>query len=66
METNDYRDIPELFDAKFAQKRFGFSRCMVYELLNKQACGIVSIGRRKFFHRDTFLHWLKEQAGGAA
>ncbi len=60
-ETNTYPELPELFDAQIAQDRFNFSRSMVYQLLQNPACGVVQIGRRKFFHRDSFLKWLEDQ-----
>lgn len=61
-ETSTYPELPELFDAQTAQDRFHMSRTMTYQLLNNPACGIVRIGRRKFFHRDRFLKWLDAQA----
>ena len=60
-KTRNYPDLPELIDAKTVQDRFHMSRVMVYNLINNPACGIVQIGRRKFFHRDRFLKWLEDQ-----
>lgn len=51
-----------LWNFEEAQKHTGFSRQMIYQLLNRSDCGVVRIGRRKFFHRETFLKWLKDQA----
>ena len=59
--SSTYPELPELFDAQTAQDRFHLSRTMTYQLLNNPCCGIVQIGRRKFFHRDRFLKWLDEQ-----
>ena len=53
---------PDLMSAEYVQKNIGLSKQMTYTLLNRQDCGVVHIGRRKFFHRDTFLQWLKDQA----
>lgn len=53
---------PELMSAKYVEQNFGLSKSMVYRLLNRHDCGIVRIGGRKFFHRDTFLKWLADQA----
>jgi len=41
---------------------FGFSRAMVYQLLNRQDLPVVVIGKRRFMHRELFLKWLEEQA----
>lgn len=54
-------ELPEIFDVKLAMGRFGFSRTRAYELLNTPATGSIQIGRRKYFHRDSFLRWLESQ-----
>ena len=54
--------LRELFSAKEAMQEFGFSRAMTYALLNRKDTGVVRIGARKFFHRDTFLNWLENLA----
>lgn len=55
------KELPEIFDANTALSYFGFSRPMVYQLLNTPATGSIQIGRRKYFHRDSFLKWLEAQ-----
>ena len=57
-----YENHPDLMSAEYVQKHIGLSKQMTYMLLNRQDCGVVHIGRRKFFHRDTFLKWLADQA----
>ena len=57
-------DIPELLDARTLQSLFGFSRSMVYALLNRRDLPVVVIGRRRFMHRNLFTQWLAEQASG--
>ena len=54
--------LPAVFGAKEAMQEFGFSRAMTYNLLNRKDVGVVCIGGRKFFHRDTFLAWLQKEA----
>lgn len=55
-------DIPELLDARTLQSLFGFSRSMVYALLNRRDLPVVVIGRRRFMHKSLFESWLAEQA----
>ena len=40
----------------------GFSRSMAYQLLNRADVPTVTIGGRKFVHRELFQEWLKRQA----
>lgn len=54
-------ELPEIFDAQTAEDHFHLSRSMVYQLLSNPNCGVIRIGRRKFFHRDSFLKWLEDQ-----
>ena len=53
---------PDIMSARYVEEKFGMSKRMVYALLNRQDCGAIQIGARKFFHRDTFLKWLADQA----
>ena len=43
-------------------QNMGFARGMTYNLLNRKDLPVVTIGRRKFMHRDLFMAWLKAQA----
>lgn len=54
-----------LMSAKDLQ-RAGFSRAIVYELLNRADMPVVSFGRRKFMLREKFLARLDEMAEQAA
>ena len=40
----------------------GFSRPMVYQLLNRADLPVIRIGNRRFMHREKFLLWLSTQA----
>lgn len=43
----------------------GFSRPMVYKLLNRNDLPVIRIGNRRFMHREKFLLWLDKQANGS-
>lgn len=53
---------PDMMSANYVREHWGMSKRMVYMLLNRADCGVIKIGSRKFFHRDTFLRWLADQA----
>lgn len=53
-------ELPYLIGADDAMTFFGFSRPMVYNLLNDPECGVCVIGKRKFFIRDRFLEWIEK------
>ena len=40
----------------------GFSRPMVYNLLNRTDLPVIKIGKRRFMHKALFEAWLSEQA----
>ena len=40
----------------------GFSRPMVYNLLNRADLPVIKIGKRRFMHKALFEAWLSEQA----
>ena len=62
MET---KETHILISATKAQELFGFSRPMVYNLLNRSDCGVVVIGRRKFFMKDKLMAWLEKQTSSS-
>ena len=51
-ELLDYKDMMQM----------GFSRPMVYNLLNRIDMPVIKIGRRRFMHKALFEAWLSEQA----
>lgn len=59
METN--RDSLVVLSAKDLQA-MGFSRPMVYQLLNRKDMPVIQIGGRKFLHKAKFFEWLETQA----
>lgn len=60
MNTQNMNDLPYLIGANDAMHLFGFSRPMVYQMLNNPECGVCIIGRRKFFVRDKLLEWIEK------
>ncbi len=62
VDTMETKETPILISATKAQELFGFSRPMVYNLLNRNDCGVVTIGRRKFFMKDKLMAWLEKQS----
>lgn len=62
MEKAQLNDYPIMLSAKEAQKLSGFSRSMIYRMLNQSDMPVACIGGRKFLHRELFVKWLEEQA----
>ena len=58
--ATDYSKIPLVMDAKDLQN-LGFSRSMVYNILNQSDFPVIVIGGRKLVHRDRFFEWLDQQ-----
>ena len=54
-------EYPVCLSAKDTMRMMGWSRSMVYKLLNCSETGAFSIGGRKFFHRDRLMKWIAEQ-----
>lgn len=65
MKSNTFTDanqIPRMLTAKDIQA-MGFSRPMVYQLLNRADMPTVRIGKRVFVRKDRFLEWLDTHSG---
>lgn len=62
MEKMKPDSYPIMLSAKHAQALSGFSRSMIYRMLNRKDMPVACIGGRKFLHRDLFMRWLEEQA----
>ena len=43
-------------------QQMGFSRTMVYQLLNRDDLPVVKIGNRRFMHKRLFEAWMENQA----
>ena len=54
----------ELLSAGDLQEMLGLSRSKVYEMLNRSDMPVVTIGGRKFMHKELFMQWLARQAAG--
>ena len=68
MRSNSFTNedqIPYMLTAKDIQA-MGFSRPMVYQLLNREDMPTVRIGKRVFVQKDRFLEWLGTHSGRQA
>ena len=65
MKTNEtmHEPLPILLSARDAGN-IGLTRAAFYRLLNQEDVPCVTIGGRKYLHRDRFFAWLNERAGG--
>ena len=52
-------EMPAMITAADLQ-RFGISRPIAYQLINRPDMPTVKIGRRMFIPKDKFLSWLDE------
>ena len=50
-------DMPMMLTANDLHT-MGFTRTMVYKILNSEEVPVVKIGSRKFIQRDKFFEWL--------
>lgn len=60
-------DMPMMLTANDLQA-MGFTRTMVYKILNSDDVPVVKIGSRKFIQKDKFFKWLdsKEESDDRA
>ncbi len=61
-KTNDWQQ-KQVWGVRELEKA-GFSRTMAYRLLSRSDVPTITIGGRKFVHRELFQEWLKGQARG--
>ncbi len=54
---NSKENLPMMLSANDLQD-MGFSRTMVYKILNSKEVPVVKIGSRKFIQKDKFFKWL--------
>ena len=54
---NSRENLPMMLSANDIQT-MGFTRTMVYNILNREVVPVVKIGSRKFIQRDKFFDWL--------
>ena len=54
---NSRETLPMMLSANDIQT-MGFTRTMVYNILNRDDVPVVKIGSRKFIQRDKFFDWL--------
>ena len=54
---NSRETLPMMLSANDIQT-MGFTRTMVYNILNREDVPVVKIGSRKFIQRDKFFDWL--------
>ena len=54
---NSKENLPMMLSANELQA-MGFTRTMVYKILNSEEVPIVKIGSRKFIQKDKFFKWL--------
>ncbi|MBR1606980.1 MAG: DNA-binding protein [Clostridia bacterium] len=59
-KTNDWQQ-KQVWGERDLEKA-GFSRTMSYQLLARKDVPTITIGGRKFVHRELFMEWLKGQA----
>lgn len=56
-KMNSRENLPMMLSANELQA-MGFTRTMVYKILNSEDVPVVKIGSRKFIQRDKFFKWL--------
>ena len=56
----------KMLDAKDLQEKWGFSRAIAYQLLNREDVKPVKIGRRRFVRESRLVEWLESQENGQA
>ncbi len=54
---NSRENLPMMLSANELQA-MGFTRTMVYKILNSEDVPVVKIGSRKFIQKDKFFKWL--------
>ncbi len=54
---NSKENLPMMLSANELQA-MGFTRTMVYKILNSEEVPVVKIGNRKFIQKDKFFKWL--------
>ena len=54
---NNKENLPMMLSANELQA-MGFTRTMVYKILNSEDVPVVRIGSRKFIQKDKFFKWL--------
>ncbi len=61
---NNRENLPIMLSANDLQD-MGFSRTMVYKILNSDEVPVVKIGSRKFIQKDKFFKWLDSKEGNS-
>lgn len=56
------RDTTELWTVGQARDALGLSKWAGYALLHKEGVPVVLIGKKRYFHRELLLQWLREHA----
>ena len=63
MKYVNYDQLPLMLNAEDVQHVMNISRAMAYQLMHREDCPTIVIGKRMVVPRDKFLEWVELNTG---